>query len=187
MVGCASALQQKKPWLRPGGDSPSAPGVGGESQPAPPVDPSRPPTSTRFDGTQPLSERPERMRSLQLPDLPLRWYPRVTPYLEQYRSEPRFARARWLVWGATRLSGAEAFSLGLAEVEAPADKVLEEARALAVRLSELPVESVRGTKRFFREQVPVPGLDALAREVYREKCEAGSAQATFTRFAPKAG
>lgn len=92
------------------------------------------------------------------------------------------ARARWLVWGAHRLTGSEAFRLGLAEVEVAADKALAGARSLAMRLSALPVASTQATKRFFREQVPVPGLDALAREVYRQNCEAGSAQGAFARF-----
>ncbi len=56
-----------------------------------------------------------------------------------------------------------------------------------MRLAELPVASTQATKRFFREQAPMPGLDALAREVYRENCEAGSAQAAFARLAPKPG
>src|SRR4051812_44436878 len=29
------------------------------------------------------------MRELALPDLPMRWYPRVSEYLERYRSDPR--------------------------------------------------------------------------------------------------
>jgi enoyl-CoA hydratase/carnithine racemase len=97
------------------------------------------------------------------------------------------ARARWLVWGADKLAGSDALRLGLAEIEVPADKVLEEARALATRLAELPVASVQSTKRFFREQVPVLGLDALAREIYRENCEDGSGQAAFARFTSKSG
>jgi enoyl-CoA hydratase/carnithine racemase len=120
----------------------------------------------------------------RLPEVELGFFP---PWgIEALVRRVGIARARWLAWGATRLSGAQACRLGLAEVEVPAEQVLEEARALAMRLSELPAESVRATKRFFREQIPVPGLDPLAREVYRENCEAGSAQATFARFVPKA-
>lgn len=121
----------------------------------------------------------------RLPEVELGFFP---PWgIEALVRRVGIARARWLVWGANKLSGAEAFRLGLAEVEVSAEKVLEEAHALAMRLSELPVASTRATKRFFRDQVPVPGLDALAREVYRENCEAGSAQAAFARFTPKAG
>jgi enoyl-CoA hydratase len=92
------------------------------------------------------------------------------------------ARARWLVWGARALTGTEAVRLGLAEEEAAADRVQAQARALAERLAALPVDSARATKRFFREQVPVPGLDTLAREVYRANCETAAAAASFSRF-----
>jgi membrane-bound lytic murein transglycosylase D len=34
-------------------------------------------------------DKPPWMRELQAPDLPMRWYPRVSEYLERYRSEPR--------------------------------------------------------------------------------------------------
>lgn len=121
----------------------------------------------------------------RLPEVELGFFP---PWgIEALVRRVGIAQARWLVWGATKLSGAEAVRLGLAEVEIPADKVLEEARALALRLAELPAESTQAVKRFFRDRVPVPGLDALAREVYRENCEAASAQMTFARFATKAG
>lgn len=121
----------------------------------------------------------------RLPEVGLGFFP---PWgIEALVRRVGIARARWLVWGTNKLSGAEAFRLGLAEVEVPAEKVLEEAHALAMRLSDLPVASTQATKRFFREQVPIPGLDALAREVYRENCEAGSAQAAFARFTSKAG
>jgi enoyl-CoA hydratase/carnithine racemase len=85
------------------------------------------------------------------------------------------------------VSGAEAARLGLAEEAVPAGGVLVAARAAAARLASLPAESTRATKRFFREQVPVPGLDALAREVYRQNCEAGSADGAFDLFRPQAG
>ena len=116
----------------------------------------------------------------RLPEVELGFFP---PWgIEALVRRVGIARARWLVWGAHRHTGSDAFRLGLAEVEVSADKVLEEARSLATRLSELPVASAQANKRFFRKQVPVPGLDALAREVYRENCEAGSAQGAFARF-----
>lgn len=116
----------------------------------------------------------------RLPEVELGFFP---PWgIEALVRRVGIARARWLVWGANPLSGAEAFQLGLAEVAVPAERVLEEARALAMRLAHLPAESVQSTKRFFREHVPIPGLDDLAREVYRQNCEAGSAEAAFARF-----
>jgi membrane-bound lytic murein transglycosylase D len=36
------------------------------------------------------SDKPEWMRGFVLPDLPLRWYPRVSQYLELYRRDPRY-------------------------------------------------------------------------------------------------
>ncbi len=119
----------------------------------------------------------------RLPEVELGFFP---PWgLEALVRRVGVARARWLVWGVNRMTGSDALLLGLAEVEAPANKVQEEARALALRLASLPVASAQSTKRFFREQVSVPGLDAMAREVYRENCEAGSAQASFARFSER--
>jgi enoyl-CoA hydratase/carnithine racemase len=116
----------------------------------------------------------------RLPEVGLGFFP---PWgIEALARRVGAARARWLVWGADALTGADAVRLGLAEVEAGADQVLDTARAAAGRMAGLPPESARATKRFFREQVPVPGLDALAREVYRQNCEAGSADGSFARF-----
>lgn len=116
----------------------------------------------------------------RLPEVELGFFP---PWgIEALARRVGIARARWLVWGANRMTGSEAFRLGLAEVEVSADGVLKEARDLAERLAALPVASIQATKRFFREQIPVAGLDTLAREVYRENCAAGSAQASFDRF-----
>ena len=116
----------------------------------------------------------------RLPEVELGFFP---PWgIEALVRRVGIARDRWLVWGARRLTGSEAWRLGLAEVEVSAEKVLDEARTLAQRLSKLPVASTQATKRFFRDQIPVPGLDALAREVYLENCKAGSAPGAFARF-----
>lgn len=118
--------------------------------------------------------------SWRLPEVELGFFP---PWgIEALVRRVGIARARWLVWGARHLNGSEALRIGLAEAETSGAKVLEEARALAQRLAALPVASVQATKRFFREQLPLPGLDALAREVYGANCAAGSAQAAFERF-----
>jgi len=85
------------------------------------------------------------------------------------------ARARWLVWGETAISGTGAVSHGLAEQDVSEARVLQVARELASRLGQLPPQSAQATKRFFRENVPTAGLDDLAREVYRQNFEAGSA------------
>lgn len=123
--------------------------------------------------------------SWRLPEVGLGFFP---PWgIEALARRVGAARARWLVWGATPVSGAEAVRLGLAEESVPADGVLAAARAAAARLASLPVESTQATKRFFREQLPVPGLDDLAREAYRRNCEAGSADGAFDRFRPREG
>ena len=121
----------------------------------------------------------------RLPEVELGFFP---PWgIEALVRRVGIARARNLVWGAKPLSGAEAVRVGLADEEAPAERLLETARAAATRLAELPAGSAQATKRFFREQVPVPGLDALAREAYRLNCEAGSADSAFERFRPREG
>lgn len=123
--------------------------------------------------------------SWRLPEVGLGFFP---PWgIEALARRVGPARARWLVWGTSPVYGAEAARLGLAEEAVPADGVLAAAREAAARLASLPVESTRATKQFFREQVPVPGLDALAREVYRRNCEAGSADGAFDRFRPREG
>lgn len=121
----------------------------------------------------------------RLPEVELGFFP---PWgIEALVRRAGIARARNLVWGAHPLSGTEAVRLGLADEEAPAGQLLDRARQAAKRLAGLPAGSAQATKRFFREQVPVPGLDALAREVYRLNCEAGSADGAFERFRPRGG
>ena len=121
----------------------------------------------------------------RLPEVELGFFP---PWgIEALVRRVGIARARWLVWGATSHTGADAVRLGLAEADVPAERVLAEARVAASRLAALPPESASATKRFFREQIPLPGLDDLAREVYRQNCAAGSAEDAFSRFSPKAG
>jgi enoyl-CoA hydratase/carnithine racemase len=116
----------------------------------------------------------------RLPEVELGFFP---PWgIEALVRRVGIARARWLVWGVNRMTGSEAFRLGLAEVAVPADQVPEQARALALRLAELPAASTQAPKRFFRNSLAVARLDDLAREVYRANCEAGSAQGAFARF-----
>ena len=114
----------------------------------------------------------------RLPEVGLGFFP---PWgIEALARRVGVARARWLVWGTGTLSGADAVRVGLAEEEAPAERVLEMARDTASRFAKLPPLAAQSTKRFFRENLAVPGLDALAREVYRANFEAGSAD--FGRF-----
>lgn len=121
----------------------------------------------------------------RLPEVELGFFP---PWgIEALVRRVGIGRARWLVWGTERLSGREACDLGLAEKVAAPDRVLDEARDTAHRLAALPAASAATTKRFFREQVPVPGLDALARDAYRADLASGSAAASFARFTERSG
>jgi enoyl-CoA hydratase/carnithine racemase len=121
----------------------------------------------------------------RLPEVGLGFFP---PWgIEALARRVGAARARWLVWGASPVTGADAARLGLAEESVAPGRVLAAAQMTAESLAGLPSESTRATKRFFREQFPVPGLDALAREVYQQNCEAGSAEAAFERFRPREG
>jgi membrane-bound lytic murein transglycosylase D len=90
LAACAPALRRPPasgapaPAQRP--PSAARPDAAPAETPPEAAAPARPP---RYEGVQPPSERPAWMRSLVLPDVPLRWYPRVSRYLEQYRNEPR--------------------------------------------------------------------------------------------------
>ncbi len=121
----------------------------------------------------------------RLPEVGLGFFP---PWgIEALARRVGVARARWLVWGTHALTGSEATRIGLAEEEVPAADVRGVARDAAAKLAALPPGSARTTKRFFREQVPVAGLDDLALEAYRLDFEAGSADRAFDRFRPREG
>lgn len=116
----------------------------------------------------------------RLPEVELGFFP---PWgLEALLMRVSAARARRLVWGEAPLSGEEAARLGLADEAVPGDRVLPRAREVARRLAALPDGAVRATKRFFAQHATTPGLDAIAREVYRVNCEDGAAEATFRRL-----
>jgi enoyl-CoA hydratase/carnithine racemase len=116
----------------------------------------------------------------RLPEVELGFFP---PWgLEALLARVSVARARRLVWGEAPLSGAEAAQLGLADEAVPEAATLPRAREVAQRLAALPVGSVRATKRFFGRHATTPGLDAIAREVYRLNCEDGAAEASFRRL-----
>ncbi|KPK03917.1 MAG: hypothetical protein AMJ64_14735 [Betaproteobacteria bacterium SG8_39] len=116
----------------------------------------------------------------RLPEVELGFFP---PWgLEALLARVSMARARRLVWGEAPLSGTEAAQLGLADEAVPDAATLPRAREVAQRLAALPAGSLRATKRFFGQHATTPGLDAIAREVYRVNCEDGAAEATFRRL-----
>jgi membrane-bound lytic murein transglycosylase D len=78
VVPGALAAPEPGPPPQPASATPPAPGA-----PAP-----RAPRLARGEVAE--ADKPVWMRSLVRPDLPLRWYPRVSQYLELYRSDPRY-------------------------------------------------------------------------------------------------
>lgn len=116
----------------------------------------------------------------RLPEVELGFFP---PWgLEALLARVSVARARRLVWGDAPLHGDAAARLGLADEAVPSEATLARAREVAHRLAALPEGSVQATKRFFSRHATTPGLDAIAREVYRLNCEDGVAEATFRRL-----
>ena len=93
--GCARLLRRT-----PGGPStippatPLEPEAPPEWPPAPPASPPGTPPDPRGAqlrrGELSDAEKPAWMRPLVVPDIPLRWYPRVNHFLELYRSDPRY-------------------------------------------------------------------------------------------------
>jgi membrane-bound lytic murein transglycosylase D len=57
---------------------------------APPATPPARPPARPARGVVADADKPEWMRGLVMPDMPLRWYPRVTAYLELYKNDPRY-------------------------------------------------------------------------------------------------
>jgi enoyl-CoA hydratase/carnithine racemase len=117
----------------------------------------------------------------RLPEVELGFFP---PWgLEALLRRVSVARARRLVWGEASISGREAARLGIADESLSSDDAtLGRAREVAQRLAGLPDASARATKRFFAQRDLVRGLDAIAREIYRENCESDAAEATFRRL-----
>jgi membrane-bound lytic murein transglycosylase D len=82
-LSACSIIQRRGPVVPvPGGAEPETPFSTAPPPPRPPVRPAR--------GIVADADKPEWMRGLVMPDLPLRWYPRVTEYLELYKSDPRY-------------------------------------------------------------------------------------------------
>jgi membrane-bound lytic murein transglycosylase D len=111
--GCATLLRrvQAPPQPPPASSAPTEEGwtrPQAEPEPPepPPPEPAAPPARIRPAGEMAEEDKPEWMRGLKLPDLPLRWLPKVTRYLLLYKSDPRYRDIMrgWL----RRLEGARA-------------------------------------------------------------------------------
>jgi membrane-bound lytic murein transglycosylase D len=86
LLACSCALFRRPP---PAGGLAPGPPAAANAAPASPPPPAPARRTWTPRGQVPEAERPEWMHGLALPDLPLRWYPRVTQYLELYRRDPR--------------------------------------------------------------------------------------------------
>lgn len=92
-AGCARLLRRPAPAAPPApaesatgpATLPPSPFPGADGVPRP--DPRGAPIR-RGEITE--ADKPEWMRQLVVPDIPLRWYPRVNHFLELYRSDPRY-------------------------------------------------------------------------------------------------
>jgi peptidoglycan lytic transglycosylase D len=80
----ACTLIQRPPPVGPAVNT-TEPQMTPTAAPAPARPAARPARGVVADG-----DKPEWMRGLAMPELPLRWYPRVTQYLELYKSDARY-------------------------------------------------------------------------------------------------
>ena len=74
------------------------------------------------------------------------------------------ARARELIYLGDFFSGADALEWGLADRSAPAERVVEEAVALAGRLADMPGDSLAHAKRLLTENARKSAQEAMAAE-----------------------
>ncbi|WP_223191167.1 enoyl-CoA hydratase/isomerase family protein [Paraburkholderia panacisoli] len=120
-----------------------------------------------------------------LPEVPNGWLP---PWgLQALLARVGPVRARLLTWAADAMNGIEAHRLGIADYLTEPGYADQTALSLAQRLAALPPDAVASTKRFFEPFVSLDGeqLDNLASRHFASNCEAGAAQAIFSKFKVK--
>jgi hypothetical protein len=91
VAGCARLFPRPTPPAPP--PEPAAPQgtlPPSDTGPPPPSGPLPPDKPGVPRGVVTDAEKPEWMRGLVMPDLPLRWYPKVTRFLELYKNDPRY-------------------------------------------------------------------------------------------------
>ncbi|MFN3169556.1 MAG: enoyl-CoA hydratase/isomerase family protein [Hyphomicrobiales bacterium] len=93
-------------------------------------------------------------------------------------------KARLITWCSEEIDSAEALRLGVADKLADDGKALDEACAVAERLSQLPAESVRSTKRFFEAAITGASeqKDAEASRLFASDCEGQVAKQVLAKF-----
>jgi enoyl-CoA hydratase/carnithine racemase len=95
------------------------------------------------------------------------------------------ARAFALFAMGESLSGAEAFSLGLANKMLPKDEVIPAARAAARALAEKPLGAVVATKKLMRESEAILARMAQEGKVFGERLKTAEAREVFSAFAER--
>lgn len=97
-------------------------------------------------------------------------------------------KARMICWGVVPIDGADAHSLGLADLIAEDGQALAQASDVAQRLAALPRDAARSVKRFFASATAddAEALDKRADSFFVADCESAAAQETLKRFAVSA-
>src|SRR5262249_48891194 len=83
------------------------------------------------------------------------------------------------------LSGAEAFTLGLANKVLPRDDVLRAARAAATKLATQPLGAVLATKKLMRDRDRILARMAEESGVFGERLQTDEAREAFQAFAER--
>lgn len=83
------------------------------------------------------------------------------------------------------LTGAEAFTLGLANKALPAAEVLPAARAAAKALAERPPGAVLATKRLMRDVAGILARMGGERQIFGERLQSAEAREAFQAFAER--
>jgi enoyl-CoA hydratase/carnithine racemase len=83
------------------------------------------------------------------------------------------------------LSGAEAFSLGLANKVLPKDEVIPAARAAARALADKPLGAVVATKKLMRESEAILARMAQEGKVFGERLQTAEAREVFSAFSER--
>ena len=93
-------------------------------------------------------------------------------------------KARLVTWGITEINGDEAYRLGIADAVVGDGGTLAHACELAERLSALPANAVRSTKRFFEmaAQADSERQDNEANRLFASDCKSEAAQAVLAKF-----
>jgi hypothetical protein len=90
VAGCARLFPRPTPAPPPEPAAPQGTLPPSDTGPQPPSGPLPPDIPGVPRGVVTDAEKPEWMRGLVMPDLPLRWYPKVTRFLELYKNDPRY-------------------------------------------------------------------------------------------------